>query len=597
MTGADVHRGVLDSLLDGVLVVGADGRIETLNPTAKCILGLEPGEADGGGFAELFIAREGLDQFTELVLGATAQEAEPGRHVIEVEGAGGTRSLSVATSYMRPAGGDGASGQAAVVAVFSDITEIRDLRETELRLAKAAEEQHSWLQDAYREIEDRNAALAAALRKVRVAQGAGILLVFGLFLGVGLRSWRGPELSFDLLAELRLPGFGGEAEAVSVGGDGEAAPNTVTVKPRRNSTGITLKGRLSPWREAEVKSPVEGAVAAVGFEIGQQVSEGQVLLELDLSKLERKYQSRRLAFVKAEEQFSALKDWEKSPEMLKARRSFTKAQMNMDSRRSELRKSKFLFEQGLIAAAEFEDAERQHRSQRLDFETAKEEFEATRQKADEKALAAAQLSMDNARAAMAAAGEELKETVVRAPFSGTALPPVRGARDLVEGAKLRKGDVLLRVADFSRIAAASTADEIDVVKLKAGQKMTVAGTAFPDLKIQGVLRSVSAEADPRKKHKAVFNESFLLDELDAAARARIKSGMSAKLRIVTYDNPKALLVPLAAVRRKAGKHWLRVLGEDGEIGEREVEIGPTTGRRVEIASGLKPGERVVVPDR
>lgn len=249
MTGADVHRGVLGSLLDGVLVVRAGGRIETLNPTAKCILGLEPGEADGGGFAELFVAREGLDQFTELVLGATAQEAEPGRHVIEIEGAGGTRSLSVATSYMRPAGGDGASGQAAVVAVFSDITEIRDLRETELRLAKAAEEQHTRLQDAYREIEDRNAAVAAALRKMRVAQGSDILLVFALFLGVGLWSWRGPELSFDLIAELRLTGFGGEAEAVAVQGEGEAGPNTVTVKPRRNSTGITLKGRLSPWRD------------------------------------------------------------------------------------------------------------------------------------------------------------------------------------------------------------------------------------------------------------------------------------------------------------------------------------------------------------
>ena len=384
---------------------------------------------------------------------------------------------------------------------------------------------------------------------------------------------------------------------MSAVGEGKVGPKTVTVKPRRNSTGITLKGRLAPWREAAVKSPVAGTIAAVRFETGQQVSEGQVLLELDLSKLERKYQSKRLALVKAEEQFNALKNWEKSPEMLKARRNFTKAQMNMDSRRGKLRKSKFLFEQGLIAAAEFEDAERQHRSQLLDFETAKEEFEATRRKADEKALAAAELAMENARAAMLAAKEELEQNVVRAPFAGTALPPARAARELVEGARLRKGDTLLRVADFSRIAATSTADEIDVVKLKAGQKVTVTGNAFPGLKIRGVVRSVSAEADPKKIRKAVFSVSFLLDELDVSEVAQIRSGMSAKLRIVTYDNPEALLVPLAAVRRSRGKHWLRVLDEGGEVREREVTIGPTTRRRVEIASGLKPGERVVVPDR
>lgn len=114
--------------------------------------------------------------------------------------------------------------------------------------------------------------------------------------------------------------------------------------------------------------------------------------------------------------------------------------------------------------------------------------------------------------------------------------------------------------------------------------------------IRGVVRSVSAEADPKNSRKALFNVTFLLDELDVAALARNRSGMSAKLRIVTYDNLKALLVPLAAVRRRGGKHWLRVLDEGGEVHEREVAIGPTTRRRVKIASGLKPGERVVVPD-
>ena len=95
----DIHREVLDNLSDGVLVVGLGGRIETLNPAAEQILGLKSGEAQGQTFAELFITREGFDDFTQLLLDATAQRSDVERRVIEVRGDGEARSLSVATSY------------------------------------------------------------------------------------------------------------------------------------------------------------------------------------------------------------------------------------------------------------------------------------------------------------------------------------------------------------------------------------------------------------------------------------------------------------------------------------------------------------------
>ncbi len=594
MNASDAHRGVLDNLLDGVLVVGAGGRIETLNPAAEAILGLDAEEAAGRGFAELFIAREGFDDFSQRILDATLPGGEPGRQVVEVEGENGARSLSVATSYLRAEGDGGGSGPVSVIAVFSDITEVRELRETELRMAKAAEEQHGKLQSAYREIEERNEALAAALRKVRVVQGFGFLLVVGVFLGAGLWTWSPAIPSFVDMAFLE--GLWGEAGAAQAP-DGEGAQmRTIQVKPRRSSSSITLKGRLQPWRETDVKTPVEGAIAAVHVRMGDTVEEGQTLLELDLSKHERKYQSRRLAFVKAEEKLAELKNWDKSPQMIKARRSFAKAQMSMDGRRGKMRKSRFLFEQGLMAAAEFEEEERQFKSQLLDFESAREELEAERAKADGKALAAAELSLEKARAEMLTAGELLDEGAIRAPFAGRVLPPTRSGKDLVEGVRLRKGDALFRIGDFSRIAASTTADEIDVIKLRAGQKVTVTGNAFPGVRLKGVVDRVSAEADPKQKRKAVFDVSVLLDKLTADRQARVRPGMSAKLKIVTYDNPKALMVPLDSVRRRGGEHWIRVLDEaSGEAQDRKVTIGPTTRRRVEIASGLKAGETVVLP--
>ena len=192
MTVPEIHREVLDNLSDGVLVVGLGGRIETLNPAAEQILGLESGEANGRTFAELCIAREGVDDFTQLLLDATAQRSGVEQRVVEVRGGDEARSLSVATSYLRHAG-SGPSKAVAVIAVFSDITELRELRETELRMAKAVEEQHRRLQDAYREIETRNEALAAALRKVRVGKRSSVSVMNvppgGSVLAARVRRW------------------------------------------------------------------------------------------------------------------------------------------------------------------------------------------------------------------------------------------------------------------------------------------------------------------------------------------------------------------------------------------------------------------------
>ena len=117
------------------------------------------------------------------------------------------------------------------------------------------EAQHHRLQDAYREIEDRNAALASALRKVRVVQGLGMVLALGLFLGAAFWTTRS------------LRPFRGSAPAEDLRGTRtEGRKRMVTVRPRRVSDGITLRGRLAPWRVVGVRSPVKGADGGGAFQ-------------------------------------------------------------------------------------------------------------------------------------------------------------------------------------------------------------------------------------------------------------------------------------------------------------------------------------------
>ena len=592
MTARDthIHGRVLESLQDGVLVVGLEGTIAIFNPAASRILGVLREEAAGRRFAEVFIPLEGLDALNETVLDAIGGAGEDERKVVPVQVQGEQRSLSVATSYLTRVRA-GEREPVAVVAVFSDITELRVLRETELRMAKAVEAQHAELQQAYREIEDRNESLATMLKRVQVARVVVTLLVVAVFVGVGAWSWKPLGLSLETPAALM-----GDAEAEP---GGEAPVRTVTVRARAVNATVALVGRLAPWRTVTVPGPVDAKVAAVHFRYGEEVAEGAVLVELDTSGLDRAYREARLGYLEALAEHEAAEGWASGPEVAEARRSFTKAKLSMDDQETRRRKAELLHGQGLISDSEHQEAMRQHESQRLDFEAAQEEVEAVRAQGGEEAREKARLKLENATDALREREAALGRRAVRAPIAGVVLAPERERDAMAAGRALRQGDTVVVIGDFSRMSALTQVDEVDVGSLASGQAVTVTGNAFPGLELRGTVSRVAAQAGTKARRGApMFDVVVTLDALEPGQRARLRAGMSSNLRIVVYSNPRALTVPVEAVRRRGTTSRVRVLDPaSGEVRERKVETGPTTLDSVEIVAGLAPGDKVVVPER
>ena len=585
MTGGDdIHGSVFDNLLDGVMVVEIGGRIGMFNPAAGRILGLSADEVAGQRFAELFIAREGFDEFTELILAAVEGGGGGGRRVIALHAGGATRSLSVATSYLRSSRDDDAA-PAAVIAVLSDITEVRELRETELRLAKEVEAEHAELQMAYRQIEERNEALAAILKKVQVARVVATVLVIGVFLGAGVYTWQ----PLDLFANRSAT-----TAALSADADIGAGRRTITVEPRPVHSTISVVGALAPWRTVSVASPVAGRIGAVHFQHGQEVTEGELLVELDTAETNHEYREARIAYIEAQEKFEAIKNWENGPEMADARRSSTRAKLLLDSQENRLKQIAFLLEQGLVAASEHEDAEQQYRNQQLDFESAGQDFEAARARGGEEARDRAKLELDDARERMTELEESLRQGAVYAPVAGVVLAEFGNER-LATGKSVDKGDVLLMIGDFARMSAVAKVDEVDVVQIEVGQAVSVTGNAFPGRRLGGVVSHVSSQADRRSRRVPEFPVVVTLDPLEDGQRDLLRAGMSGHLEIVVYRNDAALLVPIDVVQRRGRKHRLQVVDRDtGETQAREVEIGITTLDSVEIVAGLEAGDEIVV---
>lgn len=578
----DVHRTLLENLSDGVMVVEFDGSVRVANAAVCRMFGFDPNEVVGRAFGELFLVSEGFDEFTQIVFDAVAERGDIARRVMRVRAGEELRSLSVTTSCLM-AGEE----RVALIVVVSDITEVRELRETELRQAAVIETQLGDLQSAYRDLEARNEALSTMTRRVRMARGAAMLFVPALFLAIG--AWYVRPL--DLFSAIGAPDT---APGVEAGAPGALA--TVTVQPRDFNSTIALRGYLAPGRVAEIVSPIESHVNAVHAAPGDRVAAGDPLVDLDTGQLAADHRRAQIDHIKARDRLVGIEDWENSSDMARARRALRQAKIELDDAERHLGRTTFLLEQGLVPASQHEDAQRQRQSRTLDIKEAERELDVVKARGDDEARQVARLEARTAEDRLRAQEEKLERTRIGAPIAGVVIAAVGPkAKPLNKGQPVGQGELMLSIADLERLSVVTSVDEADVGKIEAGQQAWITGPGFPGLRVEGAVARISSQAasGARRRGTPQFEIVVSLDRLDAKARDRLRVGMSAHVTIVVHHRPAALMVPIDAVEQGGGQAWLRVLA-DGGAERRAVLLGLTTLDSVEVVEGLSPGDEVVL---
>ena len=432
--GHDIYVAVLEDLHDGVVVVEFDGTIQVFNPAACRILDLLSEHVIGKVFAETFIAHKRLEEFAQSVLDAIGRLEEISPEVIQIHNHDGElRSLSIASSYLTLEE-DGVLRPVAVIAVFADITEIRELRETEIQLARDLEHQHTELQQAYREIEERNRTMSDLLRKVQFARSAATIFVILLFVGAGFYAWQP-------LGEMDDDSKSGEF--VEAFNDNDA--QTVIIKPSVLDSTISLIGHLGPWRTFAMTSPFDGRLKHVTVQIGQEVKAGETLVQLDTTMVEEEYRNARIEYLRALAEYNKVSDRENSTDMSNARRAFSRAKLAYDSQQSRLTRAKFLYSEGLVSLAEVEEARRQFESQTLDFESAKEDLEQAQQQGGKEAVEVAELELNTTRNRMQAFKIQLDAKSIQAPIDGVVLQGNISKNALTAGQTVKLGAAILLI--------------------------------------------------------------------------------------------------------------------------------------------------------
>ena len=583
----DVYREVCDSMASGVVLIDREGRIETCNPAAATILGLDRGAVVGRSFAEVFVTNPDLDELNEAIVAAIHDGVVGYRTMATVSVSGRPVPLAVATSYLsRPPGRD--DDRRAVVAVFSDVSELEKLKARESELATDLAAKHEELRSAYLDLEARNGELDTLLRKVQVIRIGASVGVVALIVAIGAYAWTGSST--------------GSAAAVP-DEDRRLAedPRLATVAKGAITSSITVPGVVRPRAEVAVNSPIGGQVGALHVQRGQSVSQGQPLLDLDVTQVQIHGRRARAAYLKAKAEADEFSDWAASVDVSRVRRAVAKARIAHEAANTRLEETGFLVERGLVPSASRDAAERELETRRLDLESAEQDLNAVVARGRE-GLEVARLELQNASAELESIDWALENATIVAPVAGV----VVGLREatsgrggaLAAGASIQAGEHLLTIGDMEGVTVVGLVDEVDVGRIRGGQPARITGPAFAGIALDAAVVRVSSQATGgRMQHQLPsFEIAAAVDRMDERQRAAVRLGMSAEMEIVIHHREDALSVPFGAVFLADGKSRVRVWDE-GEGGVRTVDVttGITTVDAVEILSGLEAGDRVVAP--
>jgi macrolide-specific efflux system membrane fusion protein len=195
---------------------------------------------------------------------------------------------------------------------------------------------------------------------------------------------------------------------------------------------------------------------------------------------------------------------------------------------------------------------------------------------------------------------QLSKTAVLAPLTGYLIGlEVKSGEVIVAGtASFGGGTNLGTVADLSRRRVTVRISELDYPHLSLGQKAIVTTEAKPGARFPGQVEYIGRMAKENKdRNVRQFDVRVALDTLDAGAQKVLPPGATVTVEFTLLDAKQVLSVPYECVHTGAGEGPFVYLpsGKDGKE-KRSVTLGANNFNRIEIASGLKEGETVLMDD-
>ncbi len=382
------------------------------------------------------------------------------------------------------------------------------------------------------------------------------------------------------------------------------AYDTLTLQPETLVSTVDVSGTVESERKVTLKANVSLQIGGRRVQENQRVAQGTPLLALDNANYRLQVNQAQVQLQTSESQaLTELQTAQKALDtaLTQARynqvnlsNQWQKAEENLFFLERELKRQARLYQQKVIPAQTYQQSKQQLEQARLDLQNAKNRLDQATQNHPEVVTARqrveqAQTALTVARATGAAnvalPRETLRQSQVLAPFAGSV------TRWLVNrGDSAAPATPLAEFQDLQDLRLVLGLNELDLPKVHKGASVEIVFDAYPETPYTGSVVAMS-EASVNDANNV---QTYPIRVWFSNPGFKVKPGMSGDAKITATQKSGVLAVPLGAIERKDKNFVVKVLTADNTVEERTVQVGISTLDKIEITSGLKPGEKVVL---
>jgi HlyD family secretion protein len=358
-----------------------------------------------------------------------------------------------------------------------------------------------------------------------------------------------------------------------------AATDIIVAEVRRGDVNNTINaaGVVIPVHEEVVSSPGASRVARVHAKPGQQVRQGELLLELDDREIRLALEALKEQLAQQENRIVVLR-LEMEQKLKQTRSAIELLEIDLQASRVKHERNQKLRSTGIVSGEDLLTAELNVKRNEIQLRQQHELIDDTR-RATKSSIDAANLQKAILQKQIAQQEQLLAQTRVTAPFPGMLTSLVEE-----EGASVAAGQLVARVSELNNYRVEATLSDFHARQLAPGQPVRVeqngevlAGrvhTILPEIK-DGTIR--------------------LLVDLDQPHNPHLRNKMRVDVDVITGRRAGTLVIDCGpAFNGKGAQPAFAVLG--GVARKTTLELGASDGKLVEIVAGARPGERFIVSD-
>jgi RND family efflux transporter MFP subunit len=326
-----------------------------------------------------------------------------------------------------------------------------------------------------------------------------------------------------------------------------------------NMGNLVLPGNIQAVTEAPILARAEGFIQRRYVDIGDKVNAGQLLADIQAPDLDQQVTQARAAVQQTQ---ADLERATAALEQGKANESLAKVTA---SRWDNLAK------RGVVSRQENDQYQAQYMAQ------------AANVRALDRAVAAAKGNVAASQANVARLTELQGYLQVRAPFAG-----VITLRNIDVGALVNTGSTLLfRIAQTNPLRTYVNVPQVSAPEVRVGQTATLSTADLPDRKFNGVVTRTANSLDPASR-------TLLVEIQVPNPDGKLMPGTYAQVDLNLPRKDPPLLIPSDTLVVRSAGTLVALLDTNNKVHFQGITVGRDLGDRIEVLSGLKAGQRVIV---